>query len=128
MYNHLLYFSYWIFNSFAISVVHYVDPNGYELGTWKFSSLEGAIYAGFWMTFVVWIFWDLALAKKIDIKNTKIRAFLWFFVSNIAGVWITAHMSEYTGFGITNFGKAIILGFIATILQKLVKKIIFKTV
>jgi hypothetical protein len=122
MYNHLLYFSYWFINSFFLSFFHYLFPENFALGTWKLTGLEASIYSGFWITFVVWIFWDLILAKDIKLGGT--RSFFWFLLANTVGIWITAHMGQFTGFGISNFYLAIILGFVINVSQRLIRKFI----
>lgn len=126
MYNHLLYFSYWFVNSFFLSLFHYLFPENFVLGTWKLTGLEASIYSGFWITFVVWIFWDLILAKDIKLGSTK--SFLWFLLANTVGIWITAHMSNFTGFGISSFYLAIILGLLVNIFQRLMRKFIIKKI
>ena len=126
MYNHLLYFSYWLVNSFAISLFNYLFPNNFVLGNWKLTALEASLYSGFWLTFVVWIFWDFLMAKKYELG--KFKSFIWFWLANTIGVWIVAHMSGFTGFGIESFYLSFILGFFANILQRLIRKVVTKTV
>ncbi len=126
MYNHLLYFSYWFVNSFLISFFHFLFPENFVLGTWKLTGLESSLYSGFWITFVVWIFWDLLLAKNIKLGSTK--SFFWFWLANTVGIWITAHMSHFTGFGISTFYLAIILGFFTNLLQRLVRRLVTKNI
>jgi hypothetical protein len=101
-------------------------PENFVLGTWKLTGLESSLYSGFWVTFVVWIFWDLLLAKDIKLGSTK--SFFWFWLANTVGIWITAHMSKFTGFGISNFYLAIILGLLVNILQRLIRRFIIKKI
>lgn len=126
MYNHLLYFSYWFINSFFLSFFHYLLPENFALGTWKLTGLEASIYSGFWITFVIWIFWDLILAKDIKLGGTK--SFFWFWLANTIGIWITAHMGQFTGFGISSLYLAIILGLVINMCQRLVRKFIFNKI
>jgi hypothetical protein len=126
MYNHLLYFSYWIVNSFVISFFHYLYPNDFVLGTVKFTPLDASIYSGFWLTFVVWTFWDYIMAKEI--KFGGIKTGLWFWMANVIGIWVTARLSNFTGFGISYFYLAIILGFFTNLLQRLIRKFVTKNI
>lgn len=126
MYNHLLYFTYWVINSLLVSLFHFMFPENFVLGTWKLTSLEASIYSGFWITFVIWIFWDFIFAKNIKIKGLKL--FLWFWIANIVGIWITTHMSNFTGFGISFFYLAIILGFFTNIIQRIIRKFITQNI
>ena len=126
MYNHLLYFSYWVVNSFTISLFNFLLPENFVLGTWKLTSFEASIYSGFWLTFVVWIFWDYMMAKKYEWG--KFKSFIWFWLANIFGVWITARLGNFTGFGIDSLFTAIILGFFANIFQRVIRKVVTKTV
>lgn len=119
MYNHLLYFCYWFVNSFVISLLYYLNPLEYSLGNWKFTALEASIYSGFWITFVVWIFWDYLMAK--DIKIEGIKNWLWFWFANIIGIWITARMTNFTGLSIENLFAVIILALFTNLLQKTIR-------
>ena len=66
------------------------------------------------------------MAKKYEWGTVKI--FFWFWFANTVGVWITAHMSQFTGFGIESFYLSILLGFFANILQRTIRKVVTKTV
>lgn len=122
MYNHLLYFSYWFVNSFIISLFSYLFPEDVILGSSKFSSLDGAIYSGFWVTFVVWIFWDYLLAKKTEWGKAK--TFFWFWLANTIGLWATSQMGNFTGLHIVSIYLIIIVGLFANILQKGMRKFV----
>jgi len=47
MYNHLLYFVYWLFDSIIIYVFGLVFPTSVVLGNWRFGPIEAAILFGF---------------------------------------------------------------------------------
>jgi len=124
MYNHWLFFSYWLVNAIIIWLTGWLFPESFVLGTWKFTFLEAAIYSGFWVTFLVWIFWDFMLAKKL--KFNQLLNFGWFWLANTIGIWLTARGSEYTGLGIRAYYMAIVLGLFTYSGQRLVKKMVLK--
>lgn len=126
MYNHLLYLLYWLVNSFTLSLFYYVFPEDFVLGTWKLTAVEASIYSGFWITFIVWIFWDYAMAKEW--KSRGLNTILWFWLANSVGIWITARFSNFTGFGISYYYLALILGFFTTLFQRIILKIVTKNI
>ena len=124
MYNHWLFLLYWLGNALIIWLSAWLFPESYVLGTWKFTAIEGAIYSGFWLTFVVWIFWDFALAKGL--KISQFINFFWFWLANTIGIWLVSHLNHFTGIGIRAYYLAIVLGLFTYTGQRWVKKVVFK--
>lgn len=118
VYNHLLYFTYWIINSLIIYVFWALFPSQIVLGNWRFNPIESAIYAGFWVTFFVWVLWDFAMAKGLRF-DTGTVTLGYFWSANIFAYWIVSRFSQITGFGITNFLWAFAIGLAAYIIQRL---------
>lgn len=123
MYNHLLYFSYWIVNSLALYVFTLIAPGNVVLGNWRFSPIEAAIYAGFWVTFLVWVLWDFAMAKGVNF-DTGLVTLGYFWSANIFAFWLVSRFSEYAGFGITNYLWAIVIALFAYILQRFTWRVV----
>ena len=123
MYNHLLYFSYWLGNSIILYIFNVIFPGGVVLGNWRFGPIEAAIYAGFWVTFFVWVLWDFAIAKgvKFDSMATTVG---YFWAANIFGVWIVSRFSQYAGFGMASYLWAIAIGLGAFLIQRLARRLI----
>jgi len=126
MYNHILYFTYWLFNSSILFIFSYILPGNIVLGNWRFGPLEAAVYAGFWVTFFVWILWDFAMAKglKFDSKAVTLG---YFWAANMFAFWIVSRFSQYTGLGITNYFWAIVAGFGGFLVQRLAWRLIVKS-
>jgi hypothetical protein len=118
MYNHLLYFTYWLFNSVVLYVFGLIFPTNVVLGNWRFSPIEAAIYAGFWVTFFVWVLWDFAIAKGIKF-DTGIVTLGYFWSANIFAFWIVSRFSQYAGLGITSYLWALAIGIVAYVTQRL---------
>jgi hypothetical protein len=95
-----------------------VFPANVILGNWRFNPIEAAIYAGFWVTFFIWVLWDFAMAKGIRFDSaTVILGYFWSV--NIFAFWIISRFSQYAGFGITNYLWAFAIGLGAYIVQRL---------
>ena len=113
-----MYFAYWVINSLVLYLANLLLPGNVVLGNWRFSSIESSIYAGFWLTFLIWVFWDFEIAKKFNLKK-KIVFFGFFLLVNSISIWVVSRFSNITGFALINYKWALIIGFIATIFQKL---------
>jgi len=123
LYNHLLYLLYWVTNALVLFLASRILPEHVVLGTFRFTSVEAAIYAGFWMTFFVWSMWDYLLARGEKMEGLW-RAVTYFWVVNTVGVWLTARFPYYTGLGISSYVWAMILGLVANMAQRIVWKIL----
>lgn len=121
-----MYFAYWLINSFVLYLASWVIPdNNVILGNWRFNSVESSFYAGFWLTFLIWIWWDFAIAKKINLKN-KIVAFGFFWFVNFFSIWVVSRFSHFTGFELVNYQWVLAIGFAATVLQRTTRRLIIK--
>lgn len=123
MYNHIMYLSYWIINSLVLYVANLFLPQNVMLGDWRFNTVESSIYAGFWLTFLVWIFWDFAIARKFSPKK-GFAFFFFFFLVNSISLWIVSLFPNYTGFSFYNDQWALIIGFVLAILQQISWKLV----
>ena len=118
MYNHILYFAYWLVNSLVLYVFSIVYPNSVVLGNWRFSPVEASIYSGFWVTFFIWVLWDFAIAKNVKFDSALVT-FGYFGLSNFFSFWLVARFSQYAGLGIAHYGWAILVGLTAYIFQRI---------
>ena len=117
MYNHLLYFTYWFFNSLVLYAFSLIVPGDVILGNWRFSSIESSIYAGFWITFFIWVLWDFAIAKGVKFDSMTVTMG-YFWLVNAFSFWIVARFSEMAGFGISGYYWAFVIGLAAYLLPK----------
>lgn len=68
----------------------------------------------------------IVTALKIKITNEAYWGIL-YGVFNIGGLWLIARISEWSGFGITSFSVAILLGIILNVCQYAAWKILMPT-
>ena len=125
MYNHILYFLFWVINIAVLYFFGLLFPNSVVLANYRFSPLESAIYAGFWVVFITWIFWDFGIARKLQFENTIVR-WGYFFMVNAFSFWIVSKFAQYIGFGIFHYYVTFALGGIALIFQSMVWALILK--
>lgn len=124
MYNHILYLSYWIFNSFLIYLGSEVlIIQDIQLGNSRLNSIESAIYSGFCLTFLVWIWWDFAIARKINLKKPYVTL-LFFYCVNCFSLWVLSKFSHITGIAIESVAWILIFAIATTIAQRIVWKVI----
>lgn len=123
MYNHLLYFAYWFFNSVVLYVFALAFPSSVVLGNWRFGPIEAAIYSGFWVTFFIWVLWDFALAKGVKFDSGAVT-FGYFWSANIFAFWLVSRFSEYAGLGITSYLWALLIGIAAYFVQRIAWRLI----
>ena len=122
MYNHLLFLSYWLVNTTVLFLASLFIP-AIRLGVERFNSFESAFYAGFWLTFFIWVFWDFAIARKFQLDKKGITLTFFLFVNSIS-VWAVSRFYFITGFELTNYLWALVIGLLATLLQRVVWKLV----
>ncbi len=125
MYNHILYFSYWIIDSLVLLITNLLFPNLIVLGNWRFNSIESAIYSGFWVTFFIWSLWDFAIAKKLKF-DSKVVTLSYFWVVTAFSYWVVSRFSQIAGFGIKNYMLTFAIAAVALVFQRLAWRVIVK--
>lgn len=123
MYNHLLYFAYWLVNSIVLYFFGSMFSQNIVLGNWRFNPIESAIYTGFWVTFFIWVLWDFAMSKGIKFDSSAVT-FGYFFSANVFAFWIVSRFSQVAGFGITNYFWTFAIGLGAYIVQRIAWKLV----
>jgi hypothetical protein len=108
MSNHVLYFSYWAINVVVLLVLSVFSGSNVLLGSMRLTMIEATVYAGFWLTVVVWGFWDLAIARGMKLANES-KAYYYFLVVNLIGVWLVSRFSNWTGLFVESFSWALLL-------------------
>lgn len=123
MYNHFLFLSYWLVNASVLFFAGIIPGNNVVLGSWRFNSFEASAYAGFWLTFLVWLCWDFAMARqfKFDKKGITVGFFL---IVNVVSVWAISRFYFVTGFELKNYVWALIIGLTATVFQRVAWRIV----
>ena len=125
MYNHILYFSYWVIDSIVLLVFNLLFPSSVVLGNWRFNSIESAIYAGFWVTFFIWTLWDFAIAKKLKF-DSKLVTLGYFWIVTSFSYWLVSRFSQIAGFGIKNYLMAFLIAAVALFFQRIAWSFIVK--
>lgn len=125
MYNHLLYFLYWVINSLVLYLFSLLVPSYVILGNYRFGGIESAVYAGFWITFFVWAFWDFALAKGLKFESSVVTLG-YFWLVNAFAFWIVSRFSQIAGFGVSNYLWTFTLGLVAYIFQRIAWRLVLK--
>lgn len=123
MYNHVLYLLYWLLNSLVIYLTGRLFPDFVVLGNWRFSQVESALYAGFWVTVFFWSMWDFLYVRGVAMSKLP-GAFWVFYGMNVVSVWLVSRFSHIAGMGISSFLWAFIIAFMANLTQKAVFKMI----
>lgn len=117
MYNHHLYFAYWLVNSVVLYALGFIFPETIQLGNGRLMPLESAIYSGFWLTFVVWSMWDYVIVRRARLEPEYV-ALVYFLLVNTLGVMLIAYLTRFTGLSVQSFWWCAGIALIANILQR----------
>jgi hypothetical protein len=107
--DHVLYLFSWLISSLLLYLAHMIFPNTVVLGTYKFTVAEGATYAGFWITFFIWLINDLVVVRGLN-PESRLGSIVFSILVGSAAIWLTARFAPFTGLGIFNYRWAILLG------------------
>lgn len=125
MYNHLLYVSFWATNTLILIFAGIFANDYLALGNSRFNNIESGVYAGFWITFIIWVFWDFSISRRYNLEK-KYRSFIFFFMVNLFAFWAVSMFERFIGFKMMDYYWFLILAFIATFFQRAIKRIIVK--
>jgi uncharacterized membrane protein YvlD (DUF360 family) len=111
---------YWLVNSFIVYLVFCLYPNSVVLGNGWLGSFFSALVTGLFIVVID------RLAKHINklllhFKN-RFRMFGLYLAANVIGFWVLARIPSITGYGITRFTWAIVLGVVTTLVQWVVRQ------
>lgn len=125
MYNHILYLGYWLANSSLFFLLAFVVSDNIVLGNGRFTSFESAFYAGFWMTFGIWVWWDLAIAREWSLDKTAYVLGFFLFANTFSLLAVT-QFKDITGLTVISYQWIGIVAVAATLLQRVVWRLIVK--
>ena len=125
MYNHLLYIAFWAINTLILILGSAFAGEYVRLGNSRFTNIEAGVYAGFWITFIVWAFWDFSMGRRYNLQK-KYRSFIFFFLVNIFAFWAASKFEHWIGYKLLDFSWVFVLSFIATFSQRIIKKAMTK--
>ena len=109
MSDHFSYLISWLVTSLLLYLANVIFPDTVVLGNYKFSAGEGAAYAGFWITFLVWLIHDMVVVKGLN-PESKLGSWVFAIIVGAAAIWMSARFAPFTGFGIANYRWALLLG------------------
>jgi len=109
MYNHLLYFAFWVANTFALIFGSLLMPGQIYLGSWRFNLFESAIYTAFWLTFLFWIWWDFSVSRNFKLRKGSTLVYFWLV--NSVSLWLVSRFSAFTGFSLSPDGVLVTIFF-----------------
>lgn len=119
MYNHILFVTYWAISSIFLTVGKILSFKPIDLGNSKYGMSESALYGGFFLTFWIWICWDVMIVRKITPKG-DILAVLVFGLINFFGLVLGSILDRFTGFRLSNYVYGLGGGIILAGIQRLV--------
>lgn len=123
--NLLTFMFYWVTNSLFFYLAFLVWPTSVVLGNDIRSPVAAAMLNGFLLTLVITAVPLILKTVNFKVKKGNEQTII-YFVFNTVGIWILARLAIFTGFGITAFWVAIILGFGVNLLQWVIGKSINK--
>lgn len=114
--QYVRYLIIWAINAGLISLANSLYPSNFVLG----NAVIPPMYAAFFAGFLLMVF-DRAMkpiVKRIIVteRSRYIMFGIYWFV-NFVGIWLIARVSFLSGFGISAFYFAIVLGFVACLGQ-----------
>ena len=110
----------WLINSLIILLVSNLLPNNVVLG----NGWIKPIYAAFWMGLLLTVLDHVAKhANKMRLKlKGKTTMVLYYAMANTVFFWLLARLPELSGYGISVFYLAILMGVLVTIVQWIVRR------
>ena len=121
MYNHLLYIAFWATNTLILILASSLVGQYLTLGNSRFNNIEAGIYAGFWITFIIWAFWDFSMGRRYNLQK-KYRSFIFFFLVNFFAFWAVSNFDKWVGYSQKDLSWVVVLAVIATFFQRIIKK------
>lgn len=107
----------WLVNSLVVYLASYFYPVDFVLGTYMLTPVFAALLTGFLIAGTG------RLAKAVFAKRVskwlkgRFGMFVFYFLVNSIAVWLFARLAPVTGFGITAFYWAFVLGLTLSLIQ-----------
>ena len=116
MKKYIPFTSFLVINFLVLYLFSVIFPNNIVFGNDVLSSIFAAIWTAFILTFLSWI--AKPILSRIRINLTGVRnKIIFYFIVNTVLIWILARFPSFTGFGISRFSWAIILGLFLELTQ-----------
>ncbi len=114
--RYIPYIIFWLANSTIFYLSSLILPRNFELGSATIPENLAFLWVGAWLTFIVWF--SKPVITQIGLKlEGEAQNFIFYWASNSITIWILARVAEFSGFGISRFFWAIILGLVMNTIQ-----------
>jgi len=110
----LRFVSLWVVNSFVLYAASIFYPTHFVLGTAQLSVFGAAVVSGFLLTLLCKL--AKGLVKTFGLKGRTVM-FVYYWAINGVLIWVIARLAPFSGFGISNFYWAFVLGLVANFVQ-----------
>ena len=108
--------SFWVLDSLLLYLAELIFPDYFVLGNFWLSGPLAMLWAGLWLTVILW--GAMTLPKRLNINIDKpLKMFLYYWLTNLVAIWVLARFAALSGFGIAAFYWAIGLGLVANLVQ-----------
>lgn len=108
-------------NAVLIYIASMLYPAHIVLGNDSLSSWAATVVTSIILTLILAIAYPLVKSMKLK-KDKDLISNIFYIVINILGVWVLARGAIYTGFGVTSYLVAVVLGAVLAISQYLIWK------
>lgn len=115
----------WLTNSIFFYLMSLALPQAVTIGNNIRTPITAIIFIGLFLTILIALTPSLVKLSGLKVKK-ETKLIFFYLILNTAGIWITARLAIFTGFGISSFWIAIILGTLISLLHCGIRKIIFK--
>lgn len=93
-----------------------IFPSYFVLGNFWLSGPAAMFWVGLWITIILWVAQPLSDKLNFKIDGT-LKIFVYYWLVNLAAIWVLARFAALSGLGIAAFYWAIFLGLIANVTQ-----------
>lgn len=121
--NLINFVSLWVANAIVILVANLISKDNVVLGTKTMPYVAALLVTTFLLTAIIFLIKPALDWLKLKIEG-DINWILIYLVTAIVAVWVLARLAMLTGFGISSYYIAIILGIIINIVQWVAGKIL----
>lgn len=112
----------WALNSTLIFLANSYYPSDFVLGNSVLSPINAGIFSGFLLTVFCRLVKPLVRKFGFEVKG-RYKMFAFYWLVNSVGIWLIARIAPFSGLGITAFYWAFALGFVASLVQWLVRQV-----
>jgi len=117
----LRFLIFWATNSTLILAASWAYPRDFVLGSVYIPKTVAVLFSGFLLTFICKISRP-AVSRFYKDLSGRYKMFVFYFLVNTLGLWLIARIAPISGLGISAYYWAIGFGFVASLIQWLVRQ------